>query len=400
MFRQVRSRSPQSRRALPAGADRRLRSALKSMIGFKPSAVEMYAFTSSAGLRRRIRTGPVVPFETLDTPTDAPPAPKWASFTGGDGQFNGLVSRPQLLLPLRVLDSIIYQVDLASDSTFDTNLETVSEGQTRTFNKGGFSTVNRYARVRAKFPTSDWTGWIAFGLPTAVASGTVPTDLSDLTGDLDDIPDGTVSVKINAGAATSGDIDLGKAGVVGAVAEAKIGAAAIAIAKLKTETVNRIFASSTKKTNVEALESSGVLVAGKFVGGNPGETATRVMIDATVDSGATGWRLIATRTIDVPTTVNSIKFSLNVLTVSSGGGTLQRETIGDNVGFSITSGAGPGTPQVSRNGFGDLPQNNPVTGSGLTLSLYVKTKSSVSDEGCRGVLNVFETVPMSAGEIT
>ena len=189
MLRTIRSRSPLSRRALPAGVDYRLRSALKALLSFGPTPVEMYANTSNAGLRRRIRTAPAIPFVSLDTPTDAPPAPKWASFTGGDGQYNGLISRPQLLLPLRVLDAIIYQIDLASDSLFTANLETVSEGQTRTFNKGGFSSVNRYARVRAKFPTSDWTGWIAFGLPTAVASGTVPTALSELTGDLDDVGD-------------------------------------------------------------------------------------------------------------------------------------------------------------------------------------------------------------------
>ncbi|KKM61819.1 hypothetical protein LCGC14_1527880, partial [marine sediment metagenome] len=286
MFRQVRSRSPQSRRALPAGADRRLRSALKSMIGFKPSAIEMYAFTSSAGLRRRIRTGPVVPFETLDTPTDAPPAPKWASFTGGDGQFNGLVSRPQLLLPLRVLDSIIYQIDLASDSTFATNLETVSEGQTRAFNKGGFSTINRYARVRAKFPTSEWTGWTVFGLPTAVASGAVPTSLSELSGDLDDVSDSatrfaaeeananrtetrtsadtalvsgtaaatveTGAVRANAGLDSVGD--LARNVVTNRVIEGSILTGAVALAKLKTETSNRIFTSDAKRTNIEAKE--------------------------------------------------------------------------------------------------------------------------------------------------
>ena len=158
MLRTVRSRSPLSRRALPAGVDYRLRTALKALLAFKPSAVEMYANTSNAGLRRRIRTAPAIPFVSLDTPTDAPPAPKWASFTGGDGQYNGLISRPQLLLPLRVLDAIIYQVDIASDTAFTANLETISEGQSRAFNKGGYSTVNRYGRVRAKFPSSAWTG--------------------------------------------------------------------------------------------------------------------------------------------------------------------------------------------------------------------------------------------------
>jgi len=196
MLRTIRSRSPLSRRALPAGVDYRLRTALRSLLAFGPTPVEMYANTSNAGLRRRIRTAPAVPFISIDTPTDAPPAPKWASFTGGDGQYSGLISRPQLLLPLRVLDAIIYQVDIASDTAFTTDLETVNEGQTRAFSKGGYSTVNRYGRVRAKFPTSAWTGWTVFGLPTAVASGTVPTDLGDLTGNLDSVADGTSFVRV------------------------------------------------------------------------------------------------------------------------------------------------------------------------------------------------------------
>ncbi len=261
MLRTVRSRAPQSRRALPAGADYRLRTALRSLLAFKPSAVEMYANTSNAGLRRRVRTVPAVPFVSLDTPTDAPPAPKWASFTGGDGQYNGLISRPQLLLPLRVLDAIIYQVDIASDTAFTANLETISEGQSRAFNKGGYSTVNRYGRVRAKFPSSAWTGWTVFGVPTAVASGTVPTGLGDLTGDLDDVADSAsrfAAIAANAdetlvntaanisgqGAlATKANVDLATAEVLNKSADN----IAEAASRKWLPTLNRIFATQAQK---------------------------------------------------------------------------------------------------------------------------------------------------------
>lgn len=176
-------------------------------------------------------------------------------------------------------------------------------------------------------------------------------------------------------------------------------ASRVAEASLQTAVVNRIFASSTKKTNVEGLENAGNFKAGKFVGGNPGITESAEEISGgTVN--ANGWKQIGTRGIDIAPEIGSVTFDLTVLQEEQliTGKVLLEAT--NNVGFSISSGAAS-TPDASRTGNGPVTLNSPTTGTGLTLGLWVRVQfDDTSERKVRGTLSSDKAIPISAANIT
>jgi len=133
------------------------------------------------------------------------------------------------------------------------------------------------------------------------------------------------------------------------------------------------FTTTTKRTNVEDLENNNKLKAGKFNVANFGiKKLGEELYNRSKSNPATGWvKFGVEEEIDVPDEIASIEFNM-FLPTAGGGGTKDINFAADNVGFSITVGAGPATPQVSRANNGPLPQNNPVTGIGRKLSYYVK----------------------------
>ncbi|KKM04104.1 hypothetical protein LCGC14_1767590, partial [marine sediment metagenome] len=105
----------------------------------------------------------------------------------------------------------------------------------------------------------------------------------------------------------------------------------------------RIFTNSTKKTNVEGLENNGDLKAGKFNAANFGIKALASnLITSSRTSPPTGWVAYPiTRSIDVPDETASITLEMVLPSQSSSGSRSIVIPGADNIGFSITSGAGP-----------------------------------------------------------
>jgi len=119
--------------------------------------------------------------------------------------------------------------------------------------------------------------------------------------------------------------------------------------------------------------STGILASVRFASANPGE---EVLIDIIVGSNSSpplGWLVAGTALINVPEDVASVKFTLSLGNASGSGSRTWDDA--PNVGFSITAGAGPATPQVSGASSSEITQNSPVVGDGLTLTFYRKFKA-------------------------
>ncbi|KKL44487.1 hypothetical protein LCGC14_2365160, partial [marine sediment metagenome] len=152
---------------------------------------------------------------------------------------------------------------------------------------------------------------------------------------------------------------------------------------------------------VEGLENAGNFKAGKFVGGNPGITETTEEISGvTINPMASGWKNIGTKGIDIAREIDSVEFDLTVAQESQPvtGKALKEAT--NNVGFAIASGS-PSVPDVSRTNDGPLTLNSPTTGSGLTLTLYVRVQfNDTALTKVRGTLIADKATPISAANIT
>ena len=158
-------------------------------------------------------------------------------------------------------------------------------------------------------------------------------------------------------------------------------------------------------TNQTATGTESNIRARRFTDANPGvvdpvEEIVGAQFDVD-DPPTVGWFSVGTKSIDIPTEISSITFILDVLDLTVFGGNLKKDTVGDNVGFSITSGAGGASPQVSRTNAGSLTQNSPTTGADLTLTLYVKVEANVGgNRDVKGTLDSNRTTPISAANIT
>jgi len=166
----------------------------------------------------------------------------------------------------------------------------------------------------------------------------------------------------------------------------------------------RIFATGAKKTAVEGLEAGGHIDGAKFLDSNTGrkEGLGEIVAGLTaVGETFLFWSKVATIEVDVPTLINSIKLEMTIQ--QNGSGDIELFMVGDNVGFSITAGVGPATPQISRQGDGPLVQNNPVSGNGLTLSIYVLVKdnnlgTAAFTVGCTAAQDL--VLPFASGGVT
>jgi len=166
-------------------------------------------------------------------------------------------------------------------------------------------------------------------------------------------------------------------------------------------TLNRIFSTDAKRTGVEGLENNGNLKAARFNSANVGK---KVLADnlytRSKTNPATGWSSFTNPpSIDIAAETASITLEM-VLPSEGGSGSRRIDTVVANIGFSITSGAGPATPQVSRQGNGSLTQNSPVIGDGLTLTMYVRFTTGTFSIFSNAKINQDTTVPLAAGKVT
>jgi hypothetical protein len=111
-----------------------------------------------------------------------------------------------------------------------------------------------------------------------------------------------------------------------------------------------------------------------------------------------GWQVAATGSCDVKEGTNSVTFIMTA-PVESGPDINTGLFAGANCGFSITAGAGPATPQVSRTGSGSLVQNSPVIGDGLTFTLYFRVSSGGGTDLINGKA-VIGLIPAGWADIT
>ena len=132
MLRTIRSRSPQSRRAIPSSIDPRLRSLLRSMLIFQEGALEPHAGISNAGLHRRTRTTRVSPFETVLAPTRPSANPQFTSFVGAAGQI--LLPTDFELLPSQFVGTGWTN----PEDAFDGDEDTFAQGNSGSFEVWGF----------------------------------------------------------------------------------------------------------------------------------------------------------------------------------------------------------------------------------------------------------------------
>jgi hypothetical protein len=125
------------------------------------------------------------------------------------------------------------------------------------------------------------------------------------------------------------------------------------------------------------------------------------LLTSSKSSPALGWVAYpVTASIDVPDGANSITLEM-VLPSQSGSGSRSIVTPGaDNIGFSITSGAGPASPQVSRANNGSLTQSSPVVGTGLTLTLYINFESGPALIFNNAKINQDTILPVAIGKVT
>ena len=242
-----------------------------------PPNVGLLDILSQEPLIRQIVRSEVAKLEASNKPRDF--RLEWDEFSGGKGLFTISIKAPlkpnssepllestfggvEVATPEEGTEpAMIFQIQFASDGAFTSDLETVDLGLTRTKEIKAES-ITRHAKARARFVSGgSWGEYFVSG-SGAVSSGSAFDTTVD---DLDDISDGSTSVKVNATAVTSGDVDLSKSGVVGTVAEAKIGAAAVALSKQKSDSLARMFTADAKRTNAEALESGGNVATDKVV---------------------------------------------------------------------------------------------------------------------------------------
>jgi hypothetical protein len=106
-------------------------------------------------------------------PTDAPNAPSWVEFTGGNGIFHFKIAPGS-----GALTTLEHEIQIASDSGFTADLLTLVLGSALTKDLG-MPSVTRYARARSRYISSPFSSYVNFGAPTAVSSGAdapAPTD--------------------------------------------------------------------------------------------------------------------------------------------------------------------------------------------------------------------------------
>ncbi len=119
---------------------------------------------------------------------------------------------------------------------------------------------------------------------------------SDFGGTIDgdaaaDVQDGATRARL--GLLVVGD--LARNVITNRVIESSILGGAVAVSKLKAETVNRIFISSAKKTNVEALESGGNVATNKVPSGAIQGSA---VVEAKIGGGAVAIAKLKTETVN------------------------------------------------------------------------------------------------------
>ncbi len=195
--------------------------------------------------------------------------------------------------------------------------------------------------------------------------------------------------------------DLARNVIANRVIEASILAGALSLAKMKADALARMFTGDAKRTNVEGLENNGELKAVRFNTANFGiKTLANNLLTSSKSSPATGWVAYPiTASIDVPDETVSLILQM-VLPSESAGGSRRISTGIDNIGFSITSGAGPATPQVSRQGNGSLTQSSPVKGAGLTLTLYINFTTGTFLVFGGAKINQDTVLPVAIGKVT
>jgi len=151
---------------------------------------------------------------------------------------------------------------------------------------------------------------------------------------------------------------------------------------------------------LQSVGGVGMIKAGKFVDANMGmKTVAQDLVVGSTSGGTAGWRIVATAAISVPVGTASVTLEM-VAPPFSGSGTLTLDLV-SNLGFSISNGAGPSTPQVARDGSGSLTQNSPVTGVGLTLSLYFNVDTSGASLSINnGKIRQDVITPLAIGKVT
>ena len=205
--------------------------------------------------------------------------------------------------------------------------------------------------------------------------------------------------RVSAGLDSVGD--LSRNVVTNRVVEGSILAGAVALAKQKADSLARMFTADAKRTNVEGLENNGELKAVRFNTANFGiKTLANNLLTSSKSSPATGWVAYPiTASLDVPQETVSLELEM-VLPTEAAGGSRRISTGIDNIGFSITSGAGPATPQVSRQGNGSLTQSSPVKGAGLTLTLYINFTTGTFLVFGGAEINQDTVLPVAIGKVT
>ncbi len=355
----------------------------------------------------RLKVDPAPAPGTVGQSLAPPNEPLALAVTGAGGTFNYTVTpHPANTTPIE------YFLEASAADTFDTVAE-FPLGQTT---QGAITLGNviRYWRCRAKYAESDFSIYLTLndssGDPLAVNGGAIAAGDVEYAGGstveaLEPAAAGADVTAANTAAAIAGqgalatksDVDL----ATGEVTNKTAANIAETGSRKWLPELARIFTNSTKKTNVEGLENAGIFKAVKFNQANFGiKTLANNLLTASTAGPATGWvKFSPTTEIDVPDETASLELQM-VLPAENTSGSRRVSTGVDNIGFSITSGAGPATPQVSRQGDGSLTQNSPVKGAGLTLTVYVNFTTGSFTVFPNAKINQDTLLPVAIGKVT
>jgi hypothetical protein len=202
---------------------------------------------------------------------------------------------------------------------------------------------------------------------------------------LDAVSDGSTYAKPLATALTSGQVDLGQAGVIGKTASnIKYGSTVTVESLMPAEAGAEVTTGKSVDVLVDgatyARTSASILTSGSIKPAHISDQAVGYISTATMASGSaglnhvfSGWYKVASGVLNIPAGTASITLHANLATQVSGSGSGLT-----GIGFAIYSGADPGSPQVYHTAVtagagwnGDLTLNSPATGAGLVLALYV-----------------------------
>lgn len=137
---------------------------------------------------------------------------------------------------------------------------------------------------------------------------------------------------------------------------------------------------------------------------NPGQTGQTIQLANGSTTANSGWQKVATGTIDVPPGTQSVILKL-VGNASGSAGTIDFLN-GQNVGFAISAGAGPASPQatgqVASGGSAIfVTLSAPMTGVGLTLSIYIQPTAAANKFTSLSLIcSVNTTTPFQSGTVT